>query len=362
MKKRGKKRKKKRQGLSTIVITLIVILVSLVAIGIIWVVVRNLIKTGTEQISSGVGQFLVSLELQKVYVKSNGDVEVIVKRNTGAGDLTEIDFIISDGTNTETVQKDTTLKELETATFTINSSEFGSSVGLVKEISILPVMDSMLGGITDTVEVSNLDILRNLNAVAWWKLDGNANDEIGSNSGVLQGGASFIVGRFGQAGSLDGGGDYIQISNESNFDFKNNFTLTAWIKPIGSDTYNALITKFSGAANGWDWLLNIGTIRMTARGTSTIDTAGEGVDLRDGNWHHIVAVVTPLGIQQYEDGRALTPITGNWTSTSNNILPSIGYRSGLTNFNGTMDEIIIFNRSLTSQQVKSLYQLNLNSS
>ena len=41
-----------KKGLSTIVITLIIILVSLVAIGIIWVVVRNLIVSGSEQISA----------------------------------------------------------------------------------------------------------------------------------------------------------------------------------------------------------------------------------------------------------------------------------------------------------------------
>ena len=43
----------KKKGLSTIVITLIIILISLVAVGIIWVVVRNVIQTGTEQVALG---------------------------------------------------------------------------------------------------------------------------------------------------------------------------------------------------------------------------------------------------------------------------------------------------------------------
>jgi len=363
--KRGRKKKAKKRlkrGLSTVLVALILILVSLAAVGIVWIVVRNLLQSETEHVSSGLGQFTLSLELQNVVLKSNGDINITVKRNAGAGDLTGINFIISDGVSSRAIKRDVTLKELDTNTFTITSSELNSSFGMAKDVSIVPIAGSdVVGSVLDSKEISNKDILKSLNVVSWWKLDGNANDEIGNNHGTLVGGIGFVDGKFGKAGSFDAG-NYLQITNEANFDFTNNFTIEVWIKPRGSDTYNALITKFSGTASGWDWLLNVGAIRMTARGTSTIDTAGEGVDLRDGNWHHIVAVVTPSGIQQYEDGRALTPITGNWTATTNDAIPSIGYRSGVTNFNGTMDEIIIFNKSLTEPQVKSLYRLNLNSS
>ncbi len=40
----------KNKGLSTIVITLIIILLSLVAVGIVWLVINNFIKTGTQGI------------------------------------------------------------------------------------------------------------------------------------------------------------------------------------------------------------------------------------------------------------------------------------------------------------------------
>lgn len=44
---------KDKRGLSTVVTTLIIILLVLVAVGIIWVVVRNLIETGSEDIDLG---------------------------------------------------------------------------------------------------------------------------------------------------------------------------------------------------------------------------------------------------------------------------------------------------------------------
>jgi hypothetical protein len=42
-----------RKGLSTIVVTLIIILLSLVSIGIVWVVVNNLVKGGTSGVEIG---------------------------------------------------------------------------------------------------------------------------------------------------------------------------------------------------------------------------------------------------------------------------------------------------------------------
>lgn len=45
------KRGKNNRGLSTIVVTLIIILLSLVAVGVVWAVVNNLIKSGSEGVS-----------------------------------------------------------------------------------------------------------------------------------------------------------------------------------------------------------------------------------------------------------------------------------------------------------------------
>ncbi len=53
-----------KKGLSTIVITLIIILVSLVAIGIIWVVVRNLVGSGSGQIE--INAKCISTDIQAV--------------------------------------------------------------------------------------------------------------------------------------------------------------------------------------------------------------------------------------------------------------------------------------------------------
>ncbi|MEK6904296.1 MAG: hypothetical protein AABW87_01760 [Nanoarchaeota archaeon] len=86
--KRGGIKAQNKKGLSDIVTTLIIIVLSLVAIGIIWVVVRNLVESGAEQID--VSQKCLSVELSAVRVNesSSGVYDVTLKRGSDSqGDI-----------------------------------------------------------------------------------------------------------------------------------------------------------------------------------------------------------------------------------------------------------------------------------
>ena len=50
-----------KRGLSGIVATLLIILLVIVAVGIVWVVVRNVVQEGSEQISFG--RFTTNVEI-----------------------------------------------------------------------------------------------------------------------------------------------------------------------------------------------------------------------------------------------------------------------------------------------------------
>ena len=131
---------KDKRGLSTIVVTLILIVLSLVAVGVVWVVVNNILKSGTQQTTSSFEQLSLSLKLQNVNLKTNGDVDVTVERGSGAGNLDAINFIVSDGTNSKVIKKSTTLQELGTQTFTLLYSDLGAMA--IKKVSISPVINS----------------------------------------------------------------------------------------------------------------------------------------------------------------------------------------------------------------------------
>src|SRR5437764_3427761 len=66
--------------------------------------------------------------------------------------------------------------------------------------------------------------------VSWWPGDGNPNDIRGSNNGTLQGGATFAPGEVGQAFSLDGIDDRIDVADNPNLNpGTGSFTVDAWV-------------------------------------------------------------------------------------------------------------------------------------
>lgn len=142
-----------KRGLSVIVGTLIMVLLVLVATGLVWNVIKNIMDEGTEEI--GIGLSRVSLEIVEESVKINqNEVSIRIVRNIGKGDLTKIKFLLFDGENKISIEKDTNMEELDEITFTISLQGLGN----LTEISVAPIITSESGkesirDITDTYKI-----------------------------------------------------------------------------------------------------------------------------------------------------------------------------------------------------------------
>jgi hypothetical protein len=79
--------------------------------------------------------------------------------------------------------------------------------------------------------------------------------------------------------------------------------------------------------------------------------------INDGNWHFAVAVYDGTNITLYVDG--LFRSTGNPDGSENTVLSSsyVGNSNGL--FNGSLDEVKIWNRALSADEIKQQYTSNL---
>ncbi len=88
-----KKRADKR-GLSTIVATLIVVLLVFVAVGILWVVLRNFVSGGAEQVDLSSKCLEVSVEPTKV-VNSGGVYNVTVLRKGGDFEIAGVNLVFT---------------------------------------------------------------------------------------------------------------------------------------------------------------------------------------------------------------------------------------------------------------------------
>lgn len=86
--KGGSMTENNKRGLSTIIATLLIILLTLVSVGIIWVVIRNVVQSGTNQVD--LSQKCIAVELSAVTVNetSAGNYAVTLKRGSDSqGDL-----------------------------------------------------------------------------------------------------------------------------------------------------------------------------------------------------------------------------------------------------------------------------------
>jgi hypothetical protein len=204
--------------------------------------------------------------------------------------------------------------------------------------------------------------------VGWWPFNGNAIDEsINTNDGTVNG-ATLTSDRFGNANSaysFNGVNDYIQISNSSNFNLANGHSISIWFNPNGIQQ-SVIIEKFNNT-NG----LGDGGPQLVLRTNQLIDFSiynnNSGNFLYSNtpstsqSWQHIIATWNGNLIRLYQNSVLIDSIP--FSSILNPCIEPmmIGKRAFQSDlhFNGKIDDIGIWNRSLTQQEITTLYNGNL---
>src|SRR3989344_5947807 len=130
----------KKRGLSGVVTTLIIVLLVLVAVGIIWAVVKNVVQRGAEQVD--LGQFTLDLQIKKDQVQN--------------GNFVGINFIFSDGQNSEIIRQNASLQELEEKSFTFTLTKI--STNNLKTVSVAPIYQLDSGKETVENTVATFDV------------------------------------------------------------------------------------------------------------------------------------------------------------------------------------------------------------
>ena len=120
--------KMNKRGLDAIVTTLIIILLAIVAIGIIWVVVRNVVQQGSEQID--ISSKCIAVDLRAVSVSpvsgQVGNYSVTLNRRAGGdaiGGVRDFGVTLNElDTKTQTVVGVTEANKLEYTAYFVDAS------------------------------------------------------------------------------------------------------------------------------------------------------------------------------------------------------------------------------------------------
>ena len=107
-----------KKGLSAIIGTLLIILLVIVAVGIIWVVIRGTLEGGVEDLDIGAKCLDSSIKVTAADC-SGATCLVTVQRETGADAIDGIRAIVSDGSASEYFDREGNLEALGIATLTV---------------------------------------------------------------------------------------------------------------------------------------------------------------------------------------------------------------------------------------------------
>jgi hypothetical protein len=212
----------------------------------------------------------------------------------------------------------------------------------------------------------------NLGLVGYWPFDEGsgttANDYSGNgNTGTLTNGPTWVTGQLNRALNFNGTNQYVSLSTGTGIPISNSsYTLSVWFKAtslgsrdglvgwgnygVGNNLVNALRLTDSGECSGgqgvinywWGNDLTLCSTRVTANA-----------------WHHVVAEYNGTTRIIYVDGVSIgsdTPVGHNVPNTSNF---KIGVTNGADPFPGSIDDVRIYNRALSANDVKLLYQQGL---
>ncbi|MFA5764331.1 MAG: LamG-like jellyroll fold domain-containing protein, partial [archaeon] len=199
------------------------------------------------------------------------------------------------------------------------------------------------------------------------------NSSYGNNASFVTGTglnySNLTAGARGEGLTFDGNNDYLNAGNSSSTNLLTNYTISAWIYPIGwGGGYGRIVDRGDASTIGYTLFITSGydsktNALVTMHYGATSNTASSNNNVISlSTWQHIVAIYNASGVTYYVNGIFAgydTSITAPVTAPSNPLY--IGMRSDSNRyFNGTIDELMIFNRSISSTEVLALYNSQSN--
>ena len=201
-------------------------------------------------------------------------------------------------------------------------------------------------------------------AVGSWRFDGDAQDGSGyGNNGTLQGNTPTgwrLENECMQGKCLyfDGVGDNVAISKSINLSTQ--FTISHWLKTTASGGQTYTVGN-AGSGNGYRFGIGVGKISFLVGNTSGYTESSCGATkVNDDKWHLITGVfVSGDKFTCYIDGKLEAVVAVVNFSGMSTVGPGIGAPPCCTDYAGLIDDVRVYNQSLTSAQIEKIYAQGL---
>ena len=214
---------------------------------------------------------------------------------------------------------------------------------------------------------------------AYYPFNGNGNDASGNNNNPTFNNATITIDRFGNTNSayhFNGVYQYIRIPNKPSINFKNEITLSVWVKPTGFYYgichASQLISKGGGNYNPGNYALRYDdalfsagtgcdggkcdTLHQNFRGTGTVLKPYETDFIKKNKWYNVLYTNDGKTARLYINCELKYTVTFPETFTNSEDLFFGKSDDDLFPFwlNGDLDDIRIYNRALSAGEIAAL--------
>jgi hypothetical protein len=200
--------------------------------------------------------------------------------------------------------------------------------------------------------------------LAYWPFSGNTNDQTTNANHLTNNGATLVADRNGTANaaySFNGAGNYLEKTVPSFvFSPSGTFSISFWLNRP-STTGGVAMMSGSGTANNFIWLFS-GNSNNNVFGTNKQQSAWIWANspYSLNQWEHYVCMYINGVMRVYRNGVLEVSATYTHTGALATALPFyIGKDIGTSYFNGSIDDVAIWNRSLTNCEIQKMYTSQL---
>lgn len=208
--------------------------------------------------------------------------------------------------------------------------------------------------------------------ISMWHADGNANDSIGGNNGVLVGSVTYDTGKLGQAFKFDGINSSVVVPDSTSLDLQNNWTLSAWVYTTGMShshlgSGQGIISKVGGGGGNYGYQLTIADVPSTygwpdGKAWFGFNSQGEswpsnvlsaGPVIKNNEWTHIAVTYDNNYERLFVNGflvQALHVGPKAIVNSGSNLRISLD-DNGNVPFEGLIDEIRIYNNAVSHLEI-----------
>ena len=203
--------------------------------------------------------------------------------------------------------------------------------------------------------------------VGYWSFDGDKedtlltthydfSDEGNDGTGVNQVNTTSTgcLTDFGNCAQFDGVGDFITIGNPTSLQIAGNITIAGWFNTRDNTTFQVLISRHTGTQT---WFIRTDGDNFQF----DIDTGGTSpqvnsiTTIAENTWYHVAGTYNGTGMNLYINGVLDNSGGATGTIVTGSNIVRIGSRNGGMYMNGSIDEVMVFNTSLTAQQILDIY-------